>query len=359
MAEPSWQDLYDVGKVTLQTRRPTLVVQEGDVTDAVLAAGASMASAIIAQDAQKFRTTFLDGAFGDDLTARCHDRGVDRIEGVEAIGSVTLSRVSFAAGSGTYVAGSRIATQADDNGKFVVVTTDVDVVFGATDLTKTVTVTCTEIGVAGNVAAGTLDRFLDAPFDPSIVVTNASTLAGGSEEESDEDLVDRTRGFFLTQARGTIDALIYGAKNTSGAGVKRVAIVVDDAGVVTVYVADADGNSNDAMIDLVTAELEHWRDAADVIYVTGGVIVTQDVAVSLTVRVGTNVAALVDKIRAAITSAMIRLNPGDVLYVDAIQSAAKAVDKEAIVSVAVTSPTANIAPAQNELIRAGTISVTG
>jgi hypothetical protein len=116
-------------------------------------------------------------------------------------------------------------------------------------------------------------------------------------------------------------------------------------------VADADGNSNQAMVDAVTAELEHWRDAADVIYVTAGVIVNQAITVSLTVATGTDIAALQDRIRQAIISQVGLLNPGEILYRDAIAAAVRAVDPQAIKGVEVILPAANIAPAANELIR--------
>lgn len=355
MSEPSWQDFYDLGKATLQARRPTARVEEGDVYDAIIAGTASCATAIVGYGAGKFRSVFLDGAVGDDLTDVCHDRGVDRDLGDEAIGYLTLTRISAAAGGGTISAGTRVATQPDVNGDFSTFVLDEDVVFGALDLTKTlVAATCSAVGKNGNVELSTITRFIDQPFDLTITVTNPQRFAGGVEIESDEDLRDRTRGFFLTQARGTIAAIEYGARQVPG--VDRVTIVVDESGVVTVYIADADGGSNTALVTAVTVELENWRDAADVVYVTGGVIVSQDINVSLTVRTGVSATALIDRVRQAITNRMARLNPGETLYRDMISAAARDVDREAIVAVNVITPAANVAPAINELIRAGNIN---
>lgn len=353
MAEPSWQDLYDVGKAMLQSRRPTLVVEEGDVSDAILAGAASMAMAVIAYANAKFRRCFLDGATGSDLTALAHDRGVDRDLGSKSVGTITLSRPSAAAGGGTLSAGFTVATTPDDNGDFASFTIDEDAVFGALDLTVDVTATCTIVGKDGNVAADTIDRMLgldgSPAFDTTIVVTNAALFAGGVEEESDEDLRDRVRGFFLTQARGTIDAIIFGAKEVDG--VERVTVSVDGAGVVTVYVADADGNSSTALVALVSAELEDWRAAGDVVYVTGGVIVEQEFDISLTVRTGVDINALVDRVRQAVISRVGRLNPGETLYRDMVSAAVRAVDPDAILQVVLNTPAANVTPAANELIR--------
>lgn len=356
MSEPSWQDLYDLGKVTLQSIRTRALVLPGDVYDAIISGTATVGTAIIAYAEQRFRSAFLDGAQGDDLTALAHDRGVDRDLGAFAIGSVSLTRPGAGVGAGTITAGTRVATNADSTGAFSIFTLDTDAVFGALDLTKTVNATCTVVGKTGNVASGTIARFIDSTFDPTIVPSNGIEFAGGAEQETDEDLRDRVRGFFLTQARGTIDALEFGARQVPG--VDRVSIVVDSSGIITVYVADAEGNSNPAMVAAVAAELEHWRDAADVLNVISGVVINQAVTLSLTVATGSNVAALEDRVRQAIISNIGLLNPGDILYRDAIASAVRAVDPQAIKSVNITVPAANIAPSANQLIRTNTGIIT-
>lgn len=348
MAE-AWQDFYDLGKATLQTRRPKLVVEEGDVSDAIIAGAASMATALIAYANRKFRATFLDGAEESDLTDRARDRGVERDTGSESIGTLTLTRVSAGLGAGTITAGSRVATEPDETGSFQSFTLDTDAVFGALDLTKTVQATCSVIGKVGNVAEDTIVRFIDDIFDPSILPSNADRFTGGYEMESDEDLRDRVRGFFLTQARGTIDALEFGARQVPG--VDRVTITVDDSGVVTMFVADAEGNSNDALVTAVEVEIEHWRDAADIVYVTGGVIVLQAIDLTITVKTGVDINAMLDRIRQAVISRVGRLDPGEILYRDMISAAVRDVDREAIKGVTVVTPAANVDPEQNELIR--------
>lgn len=356
MAE-AWQDFYDVGKATLQSRRPKLVVEEGDVSDAIIAGAASMATALVAFSNRQFRATFLDGAQGDDLTERARDRGVERDLGAGAIGAVNLTRPSNAAGAGTILAGTRVATQPDATGAFASFTIDSDVVFGGADLTKTnVAATCTLIGKIGNVDVSKVTRFIDSIFDPSIVPTNPARFTGGVERESDEELRDRVRGFFLTQARGTIDALDYGARQVPG--VDRVSVTVDSSGVVTVFVADAAGNSNATLVAAVQVELENWRDAADVVFVTGGVIVNQAISLTVTVRTGVDVNAMLSTIRDAIVSRVGRLNPGEILYRDAIAAAARDVDREAIVGVTIVTPAANVAPSANQLIRTNTGIIT-
>jgi uncharacterized phage protein gp47/JayE len=361
MSTPSWNDFYDLGVYTAQVRRPSLVVYQGDVTDAMIAGCATMASTIVGWGAGRFKIVFLDGATGADLTANCHDRGVDRDIGAHSVGVATISRLTHVAGAGTVPTGTRVATTVDASGKFVTFTTNIDTVFGATDDSKTVNCTCTVIDVVGNVAPGLINRILDLSslWDQTLTVTNLLRFAAGAPEESDEDLRDRTRNFFLTQARGTIDALIYAAKLVPG--VSRASIVVDESGVVSLYAADKDGNSNPAMVAAVTAKIEGppaWRDAADVVDTIGATLYTVDIDLSLTVRTGVDVSTLLDTVRKAVVAQVNRGQPGDTLFRDVISSAGRAVDPEAIKSVRVNSPLADLVPDPDQAIATDISHVT-
>lgn len=362
MTSPAWQDFFDCGRYTLQQRRPSLLVQIGDVTDAFIAGCSTMASRLVGYAAGEFLANFLDGSFAEKLTDLARDRGVERDTGDYAIGQVTFSRLTAGAGAGVIPMGTRVATQPDETGAFVIYTTDADLTFSGIALSGTVNITATKIGKAGNVDDGTVTRILDIPsFDPSFEVTNAAVTAGGDEEESDENLRDRVRAFFQTLARGTIDALIYGAKQTLGAGVKRASVTVNQStGEVSVYVSDADGNANAAMVAAVATELFHWQGADDLVNVIGASIYAQAIDISMTVRAGVDPATLADRVRNAIVAQVNRLQPGDTLYRDLIQTAARNVDRENIISVTVNVPAANIAPSASEIIRAAlsTTSIT-
>lgn len=343
----------DLGVYVAQVRRPSLIVVQGDVTDAMLAGCATMASTLQGFSSGRFRATFLDGAFGDDLTSLCHDRGVDRNLGAESVGQVTFTRATDTAGSGTIPAGTQIATTPDSTGAFVIFTTDIDCVFGATDLTKTVDCSCTVIDVVGNVAAGTINRITQITllWDTTLTVINSVLFAGGAPSESDDDLRNRTRNYWVTQARGTIDALEYAARLVPG--VVRVSVVVDESGVVTVYVADAEGNSNQAMADAVDAVIEGppaWRDAADVVDVVGASLFETTIVLSLGVKTGVDVNTLLDGVRSAVVAMTSTLNPGDTLYRDAISTAAKNYAPDQIVTVQVLTPAVDLVPGADQAI---------
>lgn len=353
----SYQDFWDVGLAALQSRRPTLVVRRGDVTDAYLSAGASMANAIVGVGARGFRSVLLFGAEDDDLHVVSHDRGVDWDPGDVSVGVVTFSRVTGGS-SGTIPAGTRVATNPDSvTGVFPTFTTDVDVVFLIGDLVKSVAARCTEIDKIGNVASGTISRLLDSIPLSSISVTNAAKFAGGSPAEADQDLQARTASFPLVLRRGTEDALIFGAKLTPG--VKRASVVSTGAGVITMYVADADGNSNITLANAAKAVIDGppaWRSAGDVVTVIASTLFLQDVDYSLTVRTGVDVNALFARTDAAVSLAMTRLQPGETLFRSALSTAVENVDSRSIVSCRINTPPVDLAPLASQIIRAGSIT---
>jgi hypothetical protein len=357
MAAPSWQDLYDLGRYVLQARRPTMLVNPGDVSDAEIGAMATLVDVSIGESAGRFRSTYLDGAVGSDLTDEAADRGTDRILGIKAIGTVTLARPTTGVGAGTIPAGTTIASSPDETGAFATYTTDTAAVYGALDLTKDVAATCTLDGSEGNVGPGQVTRILSSIFDPSITVNNAALFVGGAPEESDPDLRDRAKGLFLTEARGTEAAVIFGAKTVPQ--VKRASAILDQpTGVVTLYVSDSDGNANAAMIAAVAAVMPQWAPIDSIVNVVGATLLIQPVDIGLTVRAGIDIAGLIDRVRDAIVSRLNLLNPGDTLYRDMISAAARAVDQQNILQVAVNVPAANVVPAATEVIRTDISSIS-
>lgn len=352
---PSFSDFLTVGLAELQSRRPDLLVNDGDVTEAMLHAASAMADLLARYAAQAFKATFLDGAKGQELTDLVDDHlNLQRHDASPAVVSLTFTRPTAAAGAGTIVAGARFATGSTADGKQVVFTLDADVVFGGGTLTMPGTATAEIAGVSGNVVAGTVTAKLAPSFDASITVTNAATAAGGSEEESDDDLRDRARSLWQTLARGTIAALVYGAKLVPGVS---AATVFEDEGTghVTVRVADSTGNSNLAMAALVATELENWRAAGiavDVDRVTKQLV---NLALRLRVRRGFSVGAIASLVNAAVAARINKLEVGEVLYMDTVIAAAISVAPDSIVDVEVDVGI-DVVPLSNVLLRAGTIT---
>lgn len=369
MAAPSWQDYFNDGRAEAINRRPDLTFDEGDITEMYMAAVAAMADSLTGYFAGRFNATYLDGAQGDDLTKLADDHwNIQRFAPNAATGQVTLSRTNAnGAPAGSIAAGSVVATQKDANGTEYQYTTNTDVAWTLGDITsKTVNVTASLTGPASNAGLSTVNRLVStpsgAPFDSSITVNNPSSrMAGGADEESDDDLRERVRNFPATLRRGTLDALEYGAKTIDGVAsataVEELDINGVQTGVVFLYVTDASGNSSTPMINAVIAEMINWRAAGIFVNVQGGSLLTQNIAITITARAGVDTQALVPRIQAAVAARVLKLKIGESLTLDIIQQAVRNVD-DAIKTVTITNPAVSITPSPNQIIRAGSITVS-
>lgn len=345
MSAPTFQDLYEFGRVELLTRNRNLVANDGDVSDSMLRAGAAMGDAAIGWFAGEMAGAFLSTSRGDRRTIVARDRGVERSPGAAAIGELTFTRSSTVAAY-TLPAGTRGGTQPDSTGAYVAFATTGDVTFGVGVATRTVAAAAVALGRSGNVGPSTITRVLST-LPVAMTVTNAARFVGGDDRESDDDLADRTRNDWQNRARATAAALVVAAKRAGA----HTATTIRDAGtnIVTLYVTDRDGSANAALVAAVVAGLVDWQGAADVVNVVGGSVSLQAIEVALTVRPGVSIPALIAKVRASIVAAVNRLPIGDTLYRDLVSTAAK-VDP-GIVTVSVVSPAASITPLAGVVIR--------
>lgn len=372
MAAPTWQDLFNTAKAEAISRRPSLSVRPGDISDMFMAGGAAMADRAIGFSAEEFNALFLDGARGDKLTKLAADRyGVEREDAQKAIGAVTFNRAGANATSQSFPIGTVVATERDARGVEVRYLTTAAASWAASENgLKTVTTEAEVAGVAGNVAADSVTRIISTPpAGGTYTITDSDATAGGSPDETDEELRERCRGIASTRERGTLKALEIGALQVPI--VRRATAIEDTSGLVIVYVTDAAGGStgdtvlvtptvvdDGTMTKKVAVELIEWRAAGAVVTVTGGILQLVDITLQLTVRLGVDVNALIAKIQGALPVQIARLAIGQVLFRDYIQAAVRAVDPDNVIGVGVISPPVDVAPTTNgHVIRAGVVGV--
>jgi uncharacterized phage protein gp47/JayE len=348
---PSLDELYNDAKAEAVLRRPDLTYNEGDISDMITAAIAAVGDRLVGYYADLTRATFVDGARGADLTKLASDHwNLTRFPAVQAIGSVTFTRTSTV-GVATVPAGTVVATERDSLGVTVEYTTDDLLSLGGGVASGSVDVTAVVGGLAGNVQASQIVRI------PTVIaggftwsVTNAAAIIGGAEEESDDELRERIRTYTTTIRRGTLSALEYGAKQVPQ--VKQATAVEDSSGNVVVYVTDADGSSNAAMVSDVLDELEEWRAAGANVTVSGGSLYELNpIEITLTVRSGVDTAAIAADVKAAIVARVARLCIGETCSRSIIQQAALNVDTDNITACTVVLPAADVEPTASQIIR--------
>lgn len=372
MAAPSEKDLYDAWKAELLDRRPDLApVHAGSVLEMLGYGAVAPASRLIGYSAERAKTMFLDGASGEDLTVRADDYfNVQRQSGAYATADVTFTRTG--GNAGTLEAGFRVATVRDIAGNEVTFSLQSDLVFLASDTSLTGTVQAEAVGTAGNVAAAEITRLLDTAFDASMTCSNAAVAAGGADAETDEELRERCRQKIDSVVRGVLGALETGARTV--ASVKTATAVEDSAGLVTVYIADANGNSNAGMVASVETALAGVTGQAATGYVAAGAgwsvvgatLYTAVIDLTVHVRPGIDATAYYDRIRQAVVARLNKLRAGEPGDASAapdglrhmIRQAAMNVDIDNIVSVVVNTPAAPYYPTAGQIVRTTTGDIT-
>lgn len=339
---PSFEDLYDLGKATALLRTEKLSeasFSPGYMFDILVGLDAAVGQEVSRYALELHRRTFIRTATGDDLDELAEDHyQLARRTGAAAVGKVTFSRPSTTAGPVFIEVGTRLAT--GDGIGFR--TTDPAVLTG---LSVTVDVAADAVGLRGNVEPARIVRIVEVLPDATVTVTNGERTAGGIDRETDEAFRGRIREYLRTLRRATRAALEFGAKIE---GVVQ-ATIADTSYPPTVYVADAGGGANQALLAQVAEELVNWRAAGVQVNVAAAAVVDQSVAMTLTFEAGIDTSAARDAVIASVVAAINSLRIGQTLFRSSIIAAARSV--RGVTNVVVSNPAGDVAPSLNQLIR--------
>ena len=237
---------------------------------------------------------------------------------------------------------------------------DADVGFGSTDLTKTVSATCTEAG-PDRERPGGRDHAVGVPrrSDATIAVTNQTQAAGGANAETDPAYLGRALGFLRTTIRrGVLGAIEFGATEVAGVTVAKAIEVVNPgnslpAGAVQLVVSDDNGFSSGAIIQAVVDSLLSFRTAGIPVFVVGGSVVYQAVRwVGLEYAVGSDELQSQADIAAVTVAAAQFLAPSQTLRRSLLTAAAKTVPGVDVPDGALVNPPGDVfTTAPQQIIR--------
>lgn len=359
---PSISDLFAQFQGEALPIQPLLQYLDGDISTAQMHGAAAMADACIRLIVQGIKSTFIDGAEGDELTALVDDHlNMQRLPATAAQVTLTFTRTGGGTG-GTLdaSAGFTVATQIDASGNSQLYDLDANVVFpDGSNGPIFGTATAQSLGRSGNALPNTVTRLISTPPATlsTLAVTNAAVAAGGNDQESDLELRVRARSFWQTIARGTRAAIEHGARQVASV---RVARATEDpsTGLVTLVVTDSDGGSTAQMVADVVTELENWRAAGSLVTVLGGAPLLVNVVGQLVGADGVDTGVLGALAATAIVNRMRKQRQGETLYLDSLKAAALAVDPDALDALSFTTPTADVVPLAYQIIRPGSVTIT-
>lgn len=363
---PTREDYFQIGAQELLRRsaaRPPgqrisreAIFTEGTDVNILVSVGSAMADEATRHLAIRDAALFLDSAEDEDLDRLVADRfspEIVRKQPSQALVVLEFSR-SIPPSPGALVAypsGTRVRTATG-----VEFETTSPVVFpinGTGPISATARARLA--GTAGNVAAGTITAFVSPNLDPAVTVTNPDIASGGAALESDDALRSRARSFFPSVRRGTVGAIEFGALTVPGVVSATALEEVDDwgrpTGVVSVYIADSNGQANNQLANLVRDALREYRGAGVIVDVLTSQPLVQDIAYVLGWEAGTDTLAASQQLRELTVATVNALAPGEVLPLSLLQSIARSVPGAIVLQGTVVNPNGDLVPAFNQVLK--------
>jgi hypothetical protein len=223
-------------------------------------------------------SAFAATSWGEYLTAKCSDMGIDRKLAVKAHGEVTVT------GNANAWIPAKSLFQSDSGYKFY--TTQES--FIDDNGTATIPIEAENSGTEYNLEANTI-TLIPMSIGGINSVTNANPTIDGFNEETDEALYQRYSDFIRQPATsGNIFHYNQWATSVSGVGGCRVTELVNGPGTVGVAIVDSNGDkASQDLINKVKAYIELKRPAGAKVIVSTPEILTININVTGLVGTGT------------------------------------------------------------------------
>jgi hypothetical protein len=301
-----------------------------------------------------------DGAKGSELDALVAERTRRQVSRIGAAPARAVIAVARPAGGAllaqTIAAGEVIGDIA--GGSSVTFATDFDLPFAAGQTGPIYsTATATAAGSLTNVDQGSIARFVsptsfsDLTFVPSAV----EVIAGGTDLEKDDPLIQRAEEWEQKRARGTLSAIELGALTVPGivqASVEEPTNVFGDpTGQVALYLADINGNCNSSLVAAVRLALRSWRCAGSVPVFYASTPSYQGIVLHLGVLDGYSTSTVQQLARGAVVAATNILAPKATLQRSALFAALRSVPGAVVGDDAIVSPALDVVPTNGATLR--------
>lgn len=256
----------------------------------------------------------------------------------------------------------------------------VDVTIAEGDTTATFRIAASQAGALGNIPANTVFTMTPSP-NGFVSAINAASFANGEDEETDDQRKARFADYIATLQRGTLAAIIYGAKTTTrvtnGVIVEQIRAaaliepyVADNTqptGLVELYVHNGVGSTSgdivaacqeivDGYYDEDGDPVPGWKAAGVVVEVVAADEVEVDFTAAMTVAVGYDEDELADEAAGAIADYILNLDIGKPFI--RAEAISLAMDIEGVTDFIPSVPSGNVTATNSEKLMPGTITIT-
>ena len=273
------QDVNTIQQRLISTikNNPETVIEGSFKRDIINATSEEFKNAYFEIDLVK-DAAFAATSWGEYLTAKCSDMGIDRKVAVKAHGEVTVT------GNANSWIPAKSLFQSDSGYKFY--TTEES--FIGDNGTATIPIEAEYPGTEYNLEANTI-TIIPMSIGGVTAVTNNNPTIDGFNEETDEALYQRYSDYIRQPATsGNIFHYNQWATSVSGVGGCRVTELVNGPGTVGVAIVDSNGDkASTDLINKVKAYIELKRPAGAKVIVSTPEILTININVTGLVGTGT------------------------------------------------------------------------
>lgn len=221
----------------------TIIPADIDMSEGGHAWNMTRPTALIASEICEYILTevisliFPQWSYGEYLDHHATERGMTRRQATAAAGMLTITgRAGY-----PVPAGSTFSTASISGEESIVYVTTEDAEIPATG-TINIQAQCTQTGIIGNAPAGTIIMVTGMSRVDSVI--NEEPFTGGTEEETDESLIQRILEYDRSQGDnfvGSISDYKRWAKSIDGVGNATVIPAQDTSGLVTIVLTDTNG----------------------------------------------------------------------------------------------------------------------
>jgi hypothetical protein len=300
----SQDELLDIYVNEVKSEAPELTdFSEGSMNDTIAGATVTAIHEAMKLLLDEFAKTYFSTANGPEVTGDSDDLetlAVDhfgddfsRPEADKARGIVTFSRATSGAGDCVIPIGTVVKTELDANGESIRFQTLAAVTMST--LTINASVEAFIAGTTGNVGVGDVTVIESTLTDPTITVDNSAVFGGGSEDMEDAEYREYIKNKIVQLRGATKEAIETAAEAVDGVEA-AVAIETETAVIeydiatglplvgaeffripyVRLYVADANGEAEAALIVLVRSAVDEIRAFGVKIEIIGAEAVSQN-----------------------------------------------------------------------------------
>lgn len=185
------------------------------------------------------KVAFPEWSYGELLDSHARGRGMSRRAATAATGELTIT-----GDAGTVIQAGFLFSTAAVNGEPSVdykVLTSTKIPDSGTVAVK---VQCTQMGIVGNAPANTV-ILVSSRITGIKSVTNPEAISGGTEEETDESLIERILDYDQSQGDsfvGSVADYKRWATSVDGVGGATVIPAQNTSGLVTIILTDSNGD---------------------------------------------------------------------------------------------------------------------